>query len=199
MNGRHYTIMTLDDHHAAAREWSVAHRSVADFEAITRFGMRLPGEVRADLNRIRMDLDKIRGGMHTMQSRSLPGHMEADPCWQEITLMGTSGSARRAPTALTLDQHIAAARALGTAKFAVLRFLAAVSDRRHLPVRILDLGLRVEHRIHAVRCAMSDVQYATRRAPDRLVDCWLGHFNYFDGDLGIPQVEVGSRTTLEAK
>lgn len=199
MNGRQYAIMTLDDHHAAAREWSIAHRSVADFEAITRFGLPLPSEVRANLKRIRMDLDKIRCGMHAMQTRTLPGHAEADRCWQEITSTGTSAGARRAATALSLDQHIDAARALGTAKFAVLRFLAIVSDRLHLPVRILDLGLRVEHRIHAVRCAMDDVQYATLRGPDRLVDCWLGHFNYFDGDLGIPQVEVGSRITLEAK
>lgn len=111
--------------------------------------------------------------------------------------MEMPAAVRHATTVLTLDQHITAARALGAAKLAILRFLKIVSDRRHLPVRILDCGLRVEHLIHAVRCTMDDVQYATLRGQDRLVDCWLGHFNWFDGD------EAGNadqnKITLEAK
>ena len=32
MNRKHYTVITIDDHRAAAHEWSTIHRSVAEFE-----------------------------------------------------------------------------------------------------------------------------------------------------------------------
>jgi len=32
MNRKHYTVMTIDDHRAAAHECSTIHRSVAEFE-----------------------------------------------------------------------------------------------------------------------------------------------------------------------
>lgn len=187
MTARQYTSMTLDDHRAAAREWSTVHRSVAEFENITRFGRQLPGDVHANVKRIRVDLDRIRCDMQEAQNRTSPGTNPADDFWQEFISTEAPATVRRATTVLTLDQHIAAARALGTVKPAILRFLGIVSDRRHLPVRVLDFGLRIERRIHAIRCAMDDVQYATLRGEDRRVDCWLGHFNYYDGD------EAGSR------
>jgi hypothetical protein len=81
---------------------------------------------------------------------------------------------------MTLDEHAAAARALGQAQRAVQRFLGIVSDRRHLPVRILDMALRIEHLIHAIRCGMDDLQFLTLRGEQRNVTCWLGQFNYFD-------------------
>jgi hypothetical protein len=85
---------------------------------------------------------------------------------------------------MTLDDHAAAARELGQAQRAVIRFLGIVSGRRHVPVRILDLGLQIERRIHAIRCAMDDLQSMTLRGEERNVTCWLGRFNHFDGGTG---------------
>jgi hypothetical protein len=196
MNRRHLTIMTFDDHSAAAREWATVHRCVAEFDNIIRFGCRVPERLRANVKRILRDLDGIRREMHELQARTRIGDSHAHDSWQEIISTEAPAAVTRATTVLPLDQHITAARALGAAKLAILRFMKITGDRRHLPVRILDFGLRIEHEIHAVQCVMDDVQHATLRGRDRLVDCWLGHFNYFDGD------EAGStgqdKTILEA-
>jgi len=193
MNRRHLTIMTIDDHRAAAREWAAVHRGVAEFESIicknledgrptSRAVRGVLGQMRTNAKRIQKALDRIQAEMREVQVRTLPGDTQADLCWQEIRTVASAAAIQRNAGVPTLDDHITAARVLGAAKLAILRFLKIIGDRRHLPVRILDLGLRVEHLMHAVRCAMDDVQYATLRGPDRLVNCWLGHFNYFDGD-----------------
>ena len=194
MNRRHYTGMTIDDHRAAAREWDTVHRAVAEFENAIfktlkdgrRAGRsaagvcrRIPGTVK----RIHKGLDKIRAGMGALQYRTLPGDAESAGCWMEAVTLESAAIVPQATGAWAVDQHITAARALGPAQPAVRRFLDIIRLRRHLAVRIMDDAIRVLHQFQFLRCQMEDLQFYSltgRGIP--WVNCWLGSFNYFDGD-----------------
>jgi hypothetical protein len=148
--------MTIDDHRAAARERATVYRCVDEFENVIRFGRGVPDGLHANVKRIQRDLDRIRREMQEVQACTLSGDHEGDNCWRQIAATEAPAAVRRAITVLTIGQHITAARALSAAKLAILRFVEIVSDRKYLPVRILDFGLRVERLIHAVRCAMDE-------------------------------------------
>lgn len=193
MNRRHYTVMTIDDHRAAAHEWSTIHRSVAEFEnAILkalkdgrRAGRsaadvcrRIPGTVR----RIHQALERIQAGMGALQFLTLPDNAESAGCWLEAATLEPAAIVPQAASLWRLDQHITAARALGPAQSAVRRFLDIIRLRRHLPVRIMDDAVRVLHLVQFLRCQMEDLQfYSLTGRGIAWVNCWLGSFNYFDG------------------
>lgn len=207
MNRRHYTVMTIDDHCAAAREWSKIHRSVAEFEnAIfkTLKDGRRAGRSAADvcrripgtMKRIHRALDRIRASMGALQFRTLPGDAVSAGCWLEAATLESDANVPQATGAWAVDQHITAARALGPAQPAVRRFLDIIRLRRHLPVRIMDDAIRVLHLVQFLRCQMEDLQFYSltgRGIP--WVNCWLGSFNYFDiGAVGGPDT---GNTALE--
>ena len=189
MNRRSYTVMTIDDHRAAAREWSAVHRSVAEFEnAISmtlkdgrRAGRtavdvcrRIPGTVK----RIHKALDRIRAGMGALQCRTRPDDAESAGCWVEAATSESAAIVPQTTGEWDVDHHIAAARALGPAQPAVCRFLDIIRLRRHLPVRIMDDAIRVLHLVQFLRCQMEDLQFHSltgRGIP--WVNCWLGSFN----------------------
>ena len=198
MNRRHYTVMTIDDHCAAAREWSTVHRSVAEFENAIfktlkdgrRAGRsaadvcrRIPGTVK----RIHQALERIQAGMGALQFRTLSGDAESVGCWMEGATLASAAIVPQT-TGGAVDQHITAARALGPAQPALRRLLDTIRLRRHLPVRIMDDAIRVLHLVQFLRCQMEDLQFYSltgRGIP--WVNCWLGSFNYFDvGAVGGP-------------
>jgi hypothetical protein len=193
MNRRHYTIMTIDDHRAAAREWAIVHRSVAEFgNAIfeilkdrRRAGQpskALCGRIPRTLKRIHTALDKIQIGMRELQIRTLPDVAESVACWLENAALEPAAIVQEVTGVLELDRHITAAKALGPAQPAVRRFLNIISLRRHLPVRMMDDALRVLHLIQFLRCQMEDLQfYSLRGRGIPWVNCWLGRNNYVDG------------------
>ena len=203
MNRRHYAVMTIDDHRAAAREWSTIHRSVAEFEnAIlkTLKDGRRAGRPAADVcrripgtvERIHQALDRIQAGMGALQFRTLSGDAESVGCWVEVATLESAAIVPQAAGVWAVDQHITAARALGPAQPAVRRFLDTIRLRRHLPVRIMDDAIRVLHLVQFLRCQMEDLQFHSltgRCMP--WVNCWLGSFNYFDG-RGVGSSEVGN-------
>ena len=208
MNRRHYTVMTIDDHSAAAREWNTVHRSVAEFENAIfktlkdgrRAGRsaavvcrRIPGTVK----RIHQALDRIQAGMGALQFRTLSGDAESVGCWVEGATLESAAIVPQAAGVWAVDQHITAARALGPAQPAVRRFLDIIRLRRHLPVRIMDDAIRVLHLVQFLRCQMEDLQfYSLTGRGIAWVNCWLGSFNYFDGgavgntDMGNTALEV---------
>ena len=208
MNRRHYTIMTIDDHRAAAREWAMVHRSVAEFEnaifKILEDGRRagrsakaLCGRIPSTVKRIHKALDRIQAGMRELQIRTLPGDAESATCWLETPAVEPAGVAQQVTGELVVHQHIAAARALGPSQPAVRRFLHIISLRRHLPVRIMDYAIRALHLIQFLRCQMEALQFDSLRGRGiPWVNCWLGRNNYVDGgaagntDLGNPTLEV---------
>jgi hypothetical protein len=185
--------MTIDDHCAAAREWSKIRRSVIEFENAIfktlkdgrRAGRsaagvccRIPGTVKC----IHKALDRIQAGMGALQFRTLPGDAESVGCWMEGATLESAAIVPQAAGLWAVDQHITAARALGPAQPAVRRFLDIIRLRRHLPVRIMDDAIRVLHLVQFLRCQMEDLQFHSltgRGIP--WVNCWLGSFNYFDG------------------
>ena len=200
MNRRHYTVMTIDDHRAAAREWSTVHRSVAEFENaifITLKDGRRAGRsaaavcrrIPSTVKRIHKALDRIQVGMGALQFRTLPGDAESAGCWLQAATL-ESASVPQATGMSAVDQHITAARALGPAQPAVRRFLDIIQLRRHLPVRIMDDAIRVLHLVQFLRCQMEDLQFYSltgRGIP--WVNCWFGSFNHLDGAaVGIPDV-----------
>ena len=207
MNRRHYTVMTIDDHRAAAHEWSMIHRSVAEFEdaifKILKDGRRagrsaagvcrrIPGTVK----RIHKALDRIQAGMGALQFRTLPGDAESTGSWLEAATMKPAAIVPEATGVSAVDQHITAARALGPAQPAVRRFLDIIRLRRHLPVRIMDDAIRVLHLVQFLRCQMEDLQfYSLRGRGIPWVNCWLGSFNYSDGGA-VGRRDVGN-TALE--
>jgi hypothetical protein len=208
MNRRHYTIMTIDDHRAAAREWVMVHRSVAEFDSaifeILKVGRRAGqsakaqcGRIPSTVKRIHKALDKIQIGMRALQIRTLTGGATSAACWLETATMEPAAMVQQATSVLAVGQHIAAAMALAPAQPAVRRFLNIIQLRRHLPVRIMDDAIRVLHLIQFVRCQMEDLQfYALRGRGIPWVNCWLGPNNYVDGreagntDLGNPTLGV---------
>jgi hypothetical protein len=184
VNRRYLTIMTIDDHRTAACEWATVHRCVDELENIIRSGRRVPDTLHTNVKRIHRDLGRIRREMQEVQACTLPGDHEGDDCWQEIKTVNPAAVAWRSTAVLTLEDHITAARALGPSQPAIHRFLDIISNRRHLPVRILDWAIRIIHLIQIVRCEMEDVQFTTIRGRDRWVNYWLGSSNCFDGNEG---------------
>ena len=196
----HPTIMTIDDHGAAARELATVHRGVTDFENVIyksfEDGRRIDSSIRAMMGRIHRylktiheALDKIQTEMREVQACTLPGEAQADLYWREIETMVPIGTVPRAATVPSLDDHIAAARALGTASSATSRWLQIVRYRRQRPARILHMAIRIQNLIHLIRCALDGIQFLT--LPPDSVDCWIGPYNpstfkrmptYFDSD-----------------
>ena len=118
----------------------------------------------------------------TIQACTQPGDERSEYGWKPAETL-TPAFARPQPTeVVTLDDHIAAARALGPAEPAIDRFLEIIKRRRHLPVRIVDDAIRVLHLIQIVRLEMNDLQFCTLsgRSTPR-VNCWQGQSNHFDG------------------
>lgn len=183
MNRRHYTIMTIDDHRAAARELATAHRSVAEFENITSSARGVPDRLHTNVKRIHKALERILIGMREVEARTLPSDAGFGSHWLAAVTVKPVTAARRPSLVLTIDDHIAAARALGPSQPAVRRFVDIISLRRHLPVRIMDDAIRIDHLVQIVRCEMEDVQFYTLRGRGiPRVNCWLGQFNFFEGE-----------------
>jgi hypothetical protein len=184
MSRNRYTIMTIQDHRAAEREWAKVHRSVTEFQNFIRSARGTPSRLHTNVRRIHKAMETIRTGMLEVVARTLPGNARSDSCWQEPETLPPAATPRPARS-LTIGDHIAAARALGPSESAVHRFIAIISNRRHLPVRILDFAIRIDHLIQIVRCEMEDVQFYTLRGRGiTWVNCWLGPSNYFDDDGG---------------
>ena len=183
MNRTYLTIMTINDHRAAVCELATVRRCVDEFESISRSGRGVPGRLHTNVKRIHKALERIQTEMREVEARTLPGDAQSDSCWQAADA-AKPPTATQCPTkVLTLDDHIAAARALGPSQPAVLRFLDIISKRRHLPVRIMDFAIRIDHLIQILRCEMEDVQFYTMRGRGiPWVNCWLGQFNYFEGE-----------------
>lgn len=203
MNRKHYTVMTIDDHRAAAHEWSTIHRSVAEFEnAIlkTLKDGRRAGRSAADvcrriprtMKRIHQALARIQAGMGALQFLTLPDNAESAGCWLEAATLESAAIVPQSASLWAVDQHITAARALGPAQPAIHRFLDIIRLRRHLPVRIMDDAIRVLHLVQFLRCQMEGLQFHSltgRGIP--WVNCWLGSFNCFDGGaVGGPDTAI---------
>lgn len=182
MNRRHLTIMTIDDHRAAAREWAAVHRSVAAFDKITRIARGAPDRLHTNVKRIHKALERILIGMREVEARPLPSDAGRGSEWLAAVPVQPATPAREPSRVLTIDDHITCARLLGPSQPAIHRFLDITSLRRHLPVRILDDAIRIDHLVQVVRCEMEDVQFYTLRGLGvAWVNCWLGRNNYFDG------------------
>ena len=187
------SLMTVDDHRAAASELNTVHRAVDGFERdhsktfevgphMEPPATETSGRLRRNLQRIRKALDRIQIGMQSVQACTQPGDERSEYGWKPAETL-TPAFARPQPTeVVTLDDHIAAARALGPAEPAIDRFLEIIKRRRHLPVRIVDDAIRVLHLIQIVRLEMNDLQFCTLsgRSTPR-VNCWQGQSNHFDG------------------
>ena len=194
MNRSHLSVMTLFDHRAAGLELIVLYGYMVRFERICQRGGWFPARVRTAIERIYGAVHRLHQEMRQVQELTRAENLRRSTCWRESEEARPTPILRQRGTAMTMDEHAAAARELGQAQRAVLRFLGIVSDRRHLPVRILDLALRIEHLIHAIRCGMDDLQFLTLRGEQRNLTCWLGQFSYFDGgqtgkDTGRPILE----------
>ena len=134
MNRRHLTIMTIDNHRAAAREMATIHRSVAVFEnaiikifedrwRVGRSARWVRDRIRRNLKRVHKSLDRIQTGMEEVQTRTLAGDEQSDSCWRETVKAELSATVEHVTGVPELDQHVAAGRALGPAKPAMNRFL----------------------------------------------------------------------------
>ena len=184
MSRNRYTIMTIHDHRAAECEWATVHRSVTEFENFIRSARGTPSRLHTNVRRIHKALEMIRIEMQEVVARTLPCNARSDSYWQAPKAVHPAAKALPA-SALTVGDHIAAARALGPSESAVHRFIAIISNRRHLPVRILDFAIRIDHLVQIVRCEMEDLQFYTLRGRGvPWVNCWLGPFNYFDDEGG---------------
>jgi hypothetical protein len=187
------SVMTVDDHRAAACEVATVHRCVDEFEhdhsKTFEVGLHLEppatktgGRVRRNLQRIRKALDRIRFELQAVQACTLPDGERPEYGCKPAETLAPAGARRHPTEVVTLDDHIAAARALGPAEPAMDRFLDIIKRRRHLPVRIMDDAIRVLHLIQIVRLEMSDLQLymlSGRGIPH--VNCWQGQSNHFDG------------------
>ena len=183
MNRKYLSVMTGEDHRAAALELATVQRGVVEFENIIRDARGTLSRIHTNVKRIRKAMARIRIGMQEVEARTMPGYCRSDSFyWLAAVTVKPATAARRYYILLPIDQHIAAAQALGPAHLAVLRFLRIIGRRRHLSVRILDWAIRINHLIQYLRNQMEDLQFATLRGDDLFVNCWLGHLNYFDGD-----------------
>ena len=115
------------------------------------------------------DRDACRSGLHPARRQSLRVR------WKPAETRAPVVASRHTTEAVTIVDHIAAARALGPAEPAIDRFLEIINRRRHLPVRIMDEAIRVLHLIQIVRLEMNDLQFYTlsRRGTPR-VNCGQG-------------------------
>jgi hypothetical protein len=177
------SVMTLDDHRAAACEVATVHRCVDELERdhskTFEVGLHMEppaketsNRVRRNLQRIRKALGRIQIGLQAVQACTLPDGERPEYGWKPSETLAPAGARRHPAEVVTLDDHIAAARALGPAEPAMDRFLDIINRRRHLPVRIMDDAIRVLHLIQIVRLEMNDLQFYT----------WSGR--------GIPRVGV---------
>jgi hypothetical protein len=132
--------------------------------------------------------------MRDVEARTLPSDAGFGSHWLAAVTVQPVTAVRRPCLVLAIDDHIAAARALSPSQPAVRRFLDIISLRRHLPVRIMDDAIRVDHLVQIVRCEMEDVQFYTLRGRGiPWVNYWLGPNNYVDGgDAG--NTDVGNAT-----
>ena len=164
--------MTIDDHRAAMRELATVHRAVDEFERdhskTFEVGRHLEPpaaetskRVRLNLQRIRKVLDRVQIGMLAVHACTLPDDDRSEYGWQPSVTLAPAVVRRHPTEVVTLDDHIAAARALGTAEPAIDRFLEIINRRRRLPVRIMDDAIRVLHLIQVVRLEMNDLQFYT--------------------------------------
>ena len=170
MRSRFMSIMTVDDHRAAASDLATVHRAVDEFEHdhsktfevgfhLGRPATETSGRVRRNLQRIRKALDRIQIAMQAVQACTLPAD-ERSEYGSKPAVTFTPTVARRRPTeVVTLADHIAAARAMGPAEPAIDRFLDIINRRRHLPVRVMDDAIGVLHLIQIVRLEMNDLQF----------------------------------------
>ncbi len=187
------SVMTVDDHRAAASDLATVHRAVDEFERdhskTFEVGLHLEppaaetsNRVRRNLQRLRKALDRIQIGMQAVQACTLPGdYGRSEYNWKAAETL-TPAVARRHPAeVVTLDDHIAAALALGPAEPAIDHFLEIINRRRYLSVRIMDDAIRVLHLIQIVRLEMNDLQFYTLsvRGTPR-VNCWHGQPYHFD-------------------
>ncbi|MBE0660333.1 MAG: hypothetical protein IH602_21750 [Bryobacteraceae bacterium] len=161
MSRRHLTIMTIDDHRAAAREWTAVHRSVAEFDNITRSALGVPDRLHTNVKRIHKAIERILVGMREVEARTLPSDAGRGSEWLAAIPVQPATPARGPFRLLTIDDHITCARLLGPSQPAIHRFLDITSLRRYLPVRILDDAIRIDHLVQVVRCEMEDVQFYT--------------------------------------
>jgi hypothetical protein len=183
MNRKYSTIMSLENHRAAARELNIVHVGVMRFEHAAQRKEWIPARVFSRLQRIQRDIDKIHVEMQAVQVRTLPHDARAAACWQKPEWRLAPKAAPSKPvSAMPPAMHIASARILGGASRAMLRFLMLVSKRNHLPVRIMDIGLEIKMFVHLIRDDMHHVWRMTQPHVDSFPYCWVGHFNYFDGD-----------------
>ena len=187
------SLMTVDDHRAAASELTTVHRAVDEFEhdhsktfevgphmepPATETSCRL----RRNLQRIRKALDRIQIGMQSVQACTQPGDERSEYGWKPAETLAPAFARRHPAEVVTLDDHIAAARALGPAEPAIDRFLDIINRRRHLPVRVMDDAIGVLHLIQIVRLEMNDLQFYTLSGGGTpRVNCLQVQSNDFDG------------------
>ena len=183
MNRKYSTIMTLEDHRAAARELKTVLVGVTQVECAVQRKQKVPGRMLTRFRRIQRAVEKIYVEMQEVQKCTLPRTPDADACWlkPELPQVPACIPPKRV-TVMTLAEHIACARHLGQASRAALSFLSLVSDRKYWPVRILDIGVRIDNMLDLIRCGMDDVQHLTLPHPDAAVRCYFGIVNYFEGD-----------------
>ena len=187
------SVMTVDDHRAAASELATVQLAVDEFEhdhsKTFEVGLHMEppatetsGRVRRNLQRIRKALDRVQIAMQAVQACTLPAGERSEYGWKPAETLTPAVARRHRTEVVTLADHIAAARALGPAEPAMDRFLDIINRRRHLPVRIMDDAIRVLHLIQIVRLEMNDLQFYTLsgRGTAR-VNCWQGQSNHFDG------------------
>jgi len=196
MNRKYSTIMTLEDHQAAARALEAVLVGVTQVECAVQRKQKVPGRMLTRFRRIQRAVEKIYLEMQEVQVRTLPHDADAADCWRKPELPPAPASvmSKRIPV-MTLAEHIACARHLGQASRAALSFLNLVSDRKYLPVRILDIGVRIENMLDLIRCGMDDVQHLTLPHPDAAVRCYFGIVNYFEGDEDCGR--IGSQPAVE--
>jgi hypothetical protein len=175
--------MSPEDHRAAARKFNVVHLGVLRFKGATQRNAKVPGRILTRLKRIQRDLEKIRAEMQKVQMRTLPHDTDAAACWRKQELPPARAAFPQKPVSvMTRAAHIAAAREMGEASRAAMSFAKLVCNRKHLPVRIIDLGLWVERFIQLIRHDMHYVRGLTLPRQVGGIDCWAGPFNYFDGN-----------------
>jgi hypothetical protein len=124
MSRRFMSVMTVDDHRAAASELAAVHRAVDEFEHdhskpfevgphMEPPATKTSGRVRRNLRRIRKALDRIQVAMQAVQACTLPGDERSAYGWKPAETLTPAVARRQATEVVTLADHIAAARALG--------------------------------------------------------------------------------------
>src|SRR3974377_2088248 len=128
MSRNRYTIMTIHDHRAAECGWATVHRSVTEFEIFIRSARGTPSRLHTNVRRIHKALEMIRIEMQEVVARTLPCNARSDSYWQAPKAVQPAAKAPLA-SALTVGDHIAAARALRPSHAAAHRVLALITTR----------------------------------------------------------------------